>query len=181
MNVFFTISCFKVWLRISALQSFDHWILWPLDEWLISRLWNALQVPFLTRWQRASDGEESIFSDLANLLVLDDISTFLKVNAFCYWFGRQVQIYPHWIEIWSNIIFQKYFKFPCACYVPLTYNYSFVFRGIIGGPLVQPLAVKACSLDQVTKWIVQSHFTVWVLPPQPLSGQPASKLGCFSG
>lgn len=58
------------------------------------------------------------------------------------------------------MIFQKCLKFPCVFYVTLSYNYSFVFKGIIGGPLVQLLAVKAVSLDQVTKWLVQSHFIV---------------------
>lgn len=99
MKVFFSTDlCFKIWLCISVASSFDHWIPWPLNEWLIPRLWNILWVfSFCQHEEEPSDREESIFffPNLTSSLFLEDISTSLKVNAFCYWFCRRWSKFAH--------------------------------------------------------------------------------------
>lgn len=93
--------------------------------------------------------EESIFSDLANLLILENISTPLKADASYYWFCRQRCKFAH-TELKCGLILVLFPPPPpprkskvSLCILSCTLLETLVLGGIARGLLVELLALKA--------------------------------------
>lgn len=125
------------------------------------------------------------FSDLTSSLVLEDISTSLKVNAFCYWFCRHWSKFAHTKLEFGLVVY--FFKIFGSDFVHLMYHFLIIIVIYIGKYLwilwSNPLLWKQGQLGASCSGTCPVTFYClrgWWIPsisgqPVPISGHSCGK------